>query len=86
MNVSKVTLFKTKGEKVLSMGSIVISESISLKVRVQTGKNGIWVKVGESNKGNDGKYYDSVIVFNKELREEISTKVLAEHAKVTAQA
>ena len=60
-----------KGYATITLDDILVVSGIS----IISGKKGLFVSMPQ-NKGKDGKYHDSVFPLNKELRQEVTDKVI----------
>lgn len=65
------------GKSLKAFADINVNDALLIKgVRVMDGKRGIFVTMPREQSTKDKKWYDSVRCLSKEVREEISGKVL----------
>lgn len=65
------------GKSIKAFADVNVNDALLIKgVRVMDGKKGIFVTMPREQSSKDKKWYDSVRCLTRELREEISGKVL----------
>lgn len=82
MSISDVRVFPVKGEsKIVAIASVVYYEMALKKIKVVSGKNGLFIGF-PAVKGKNDSYDDVYFPLNKELRIKISEAIIAEYNKV----
>ncbi|MBI5149485.1 MAG: septation protein SpoVG family protein [Candidatus Omnitrophica bacterium] len=71
------------GRALKAFADIAVNDALLVKgVRVMDGKKGIFVTMPREQSTKDKKWYDTVRCLSKEVREEISGKVLEAYKQV----
>ncbi len=83
LKIKAARISKIEGSKHLkAFADISINDSLMIRnLRVIESDNGLFVSMPQELGKKDGKWYDSVRCLNKEVREEITDKVLAAYNK-----
>jgi len=75
----KLTLFAKSS--ILASGYVTFEDFIKIKCKIMNGKNGLFVKFGDSHKSGN-KWYDSVIIKDRKISDLIQKQVLKAYDKL----
>jgi len=70
-------LYRLDGDSALkAFADVIVAEQVLVKgIRVVEGKDGLFVSMPQ-NQGKDGKWYETVMLLNDELKEALTETVL----------
>lgn len=62
-------------KSIVAGGSVMFNDVLCVDLRVLSGKNGLYVKLGSSSKSGD-KWYDSAYITDKTFRELVHNQII----------
>lgn len=79
MQVTRVELRLSQFGSTVAQGTIEFNGALVVGFKLIKGEKGAFVKLGESNKGKDGKWYNSTYITNAEVREMINQEIIKKY-------
>lgn len=82
MKVTRIDLNLASFGEQIAFGTVEFDGVLVVKVRLYSSAKGPFMKLGESKKGKDEKWYDSAYVTDNKFREDITKQVIEKYNEV----